>query len=661
MENYNNILCITHRELTSNIISDANYYALKQRDKLNVVRRGCYGTPALIEFKSLPPKIKEAVVVKYGNPEERAKDNSIEKHWKKNYKAVEFFSQYKLADGRYLHAEKQKEYVANASMLDAIIITVNECTAARHSRNNTTHGMWKTITETTRSLKSTYGHTLPDNLRRLQDKVNNYKRNGFDSLTSGKFLNDNSRKVTAMIERLLLSIYTMPNKPFGTDIRGVYASFLSGKIDIYDTVTGEIFDRDMFVRNNKPVQISDGTIWNYINNPMNRAIVDKVRNGQKYYNDLHRPHHNRRSPEFSFSKISLDDRDLFKEKTSKKRVKAYYAYDVASGCVIGTAYSMSKDEELFLDCLRSVLKTCDKGDFGMPMEVEVEHHLVSKFFDDLAIMFPFLRICAAGNSQEKRAEHMNKAKKYSTEKQMMKGVGRWWAKSEAYLVTQDKINDEFVEQTFDYEKIIALDIESIKIYNNTLHPKQKKYPNMTRWDVLIHHMNPELPKINKAVLYRYIGFKTDTSIRRSQYLHVKGEKYALPSSNIIEKLKPNNYEVNAYYIPEESGEIKEVYVYQNGEYLCKCEKLTSYNEAQAEQTSIDKAAQLNQMKYIAEFDKTIKENKPDRIGIIENKMLEIVLQEPLKIVSTEPIINDFEYACMDYNREYMESRAITEV
>ena len=112
----------------------------------------------------------------------------------------------------------------------------------------------------------------------------------------------------------------------------------------------------------------------------------------------------------------MDDRDLPRKMLNGKRVKAYYAYDVKSGCVIGAAYSKTKDEELFLDCLRDMFRNITKNGWGIPGEVEVENHLVNKFFDDLAVMFPNVKICIPGNHREKRAEHLNRAKKYTTEK-----------------------------------------------------------------------------------------------------------------------------------------------------------------------------------------------------------------------------------------------------
>ena len=432
--------------------------------------------------------------------------------------------------------------------------------------------------------------------------------------------NDNARKVTEKIERLLVALYSMPNKPFCSSVKDLYDMFLTGKITVFDKETGEVFQPEDFRRNGEPVELSESTIWNYLNQAVNRAVADKRRNDGLYYNNLHRPHHHRKSPQYSFSKISMDDRDLPRLLVGGGRVKAYYAYDVASGCVIGAAYSLKKDDKLFLDCLRDMFRLIDRNGFGIPMEVEVEHHLVNHFADTLmraGVVFPFVRWCAAGNSQEKRAEHLNRAKKYGAEKQMQEQpIGRWYARHEAYRTPSKKVNDEYVERQYDYEVLVAEDLAAIREFNNSVHPRKKTYGGMTRWEVLKSHLNPELQPLGKASLYRYIGERTECSIARSQYVRVQYEKYQLSSPEVMRLLRPNDYNVTAYYMKEEDGDIPRVYLYQGDTFLCACEKIVAYNEARCEQTEADRAAMQEQAKYVARYDRLIKDRMPDRVGLL---------------------------------------------
>lgn len=52
MEYYGNTLCISHTELTAGIMTNDSLLKLAQRGKVERVRRGCNGTPALFAVES---------------------------------------------------------------------------------------------------------------------------------------------------------------------------------------------------------------------------------------------------------------------------------------------------------------------------------------------------------------------------------------------------------------------------------------------------------------------------------------------------------------------------------------------------------------------------------------------------------------------------------
>lgn len=644
MEYYNNILCISGKDLIitkdnpNGLIPVGTYKSYQYRGKINVIVEG-KGKSALIEFESLPQSVKDLVISKFGDPKVEAVSKSFKDKIEIDHKAATFYSNYLLADGRYLPEATQKEYTTNASVLNTIHTIKNDATTARKSLGTTLTKFWAKALIAINNVRVEVGHDLPSNEIALKRKYIKYQEEGYAGLISGKYCNDNSRKVTADLERLIMSLYSMPNKPFSADVHSMYHLFLSGQIEVACKNTGEVFNPADFIKNGEPLKLGVTTVWNYINQPNNRVIVDKLRSGAHRFNSTHRPHHHRHAPEFSFSKISMDDRDLPRKCVNGKWLKAYYSYDVASGCVIGYSFSMDKDEELFLECMRNMFRLIETEGFGMPLEVEVENHLVNKFFDDLAIMFPFVRICNPGNSQEKRAEHFNRAKKYGIEKKLQNGIGRWWAKGEAYTTDRDKVNDEFVEKSYTQERLVADDIEAIKQYNNALHPKQKKYPGKTRWQVLVENMNPNAAQINKAVVYKAVGEHTVTTINRNQYVTVKHCKYQIPSVAVLDKLLPNNYTVNAYYLADVDGIIDEVFLYQNGEFLCKAGKIGTYSESKAEWTEKDKESFTQQSKFVAEFDGHTKKGKKELspLIIVESSVLKQAIEQPIDIVEQKEI------------------------
>lgn len=623
MEYYGNILCATAQELLT-VTSKSNYKQLAARGKIQVARRGCRGRHALVVFDSLPDKLKAEMKEIY--PEGGVMQ--LQKWFRDNYtldtEARTYYSlTFRFDNGDPLPAEKVVEYTINASVIRAVQRLMASTRAIRRAQQGGRVN-WDEMAEAVAYFRQEFGHTLPESTLRFRKKVAQFNREGYASLISGKFQNQNSRKVNYRTERLILSLDSLPERPFNTTVAEMYNQFVCGELDVYDPETGELFNPEDFTdKNGDPVALSETTVANYLNNPKNRALRAKLHDTAWDFNNLHRPHHNRVSPLWAFSKVSLDDRDLPRPMIGGNRIKAYYAYDVASGCVVGYAHNRLKTADLFLDCVRNMFQLIDRKGWNCPAEVEVEHHLVSNFADGLiraGVVFPFVRWCNPGNSQEKRAEHFNRAKKYGVEKRQQVGIGRWWSKLEANRPQIEKVYDEknntYKEREYTYEQLVADDIRAIETYNHQLHPNQTKYPGLTRWQVLCENQNPNLSPVDKALLYRFIGERTRTSIRRNMYCTVRGVKFCLPTPELIVRLAPNDYAVEAYYMPDEEGRVAEVYLYQDDNYIAACAPVGLYNEATAEQTEEDVRNYQQQAKYVAQFDAMMRRDKIKKVQIL---------------------------------------------
>ena len=616
------------------ILSVPNYKKLAARKEINVVRQGKgLGSYALIEIATMPLRFQERIKLKYGEMKEDILRNWFIGHYHIDAKAREFYTRFRFDNGDALPPEHIQEYTVNASVIEAVLRAMDDATFMRKAMKAGPVN-WGELAGAISYYQAEFGHTLPVSSNRFKKRVNDFKANGYESLISRKFMNQNRRKVTYDIERLLLSIDAQPEQPFNTTVWEQYNMFVQGDLELYDPETGEVLNpADFTDKDGNPLVLSPATVANYLNNPKNKALRAKLHMSQWDFNNAYRPYHLRSIGEFSLSKVSLDDRDLPRPMKDGNRVKAYYAYDVVSGAVVGYAYNRYKTGELFLDCMRNMFQTLDRNGMYIPAELEVEHHLVSDFADGLmqaGTVFPLIHWCNPGNSREKRAEHKNREKKYGVEKRTQVGIGRWWAKLEANRPKEEKVYDEknntYKVKTYSYEELVADDIRAIETFNAQPHPNQKRYPGMSRWDVLCAHQNPNLAPWDKAVLYRFIGQHTETTIRQNTYCTVMYNQYGLPSPEIIEKLEPRNYKVDAYYLPDADGTISEVYIYQNGRYIATCKAVARYNENTAEQTEADRAAYTEQAKYVAKFDKMMKDGKIKRVGILAKEEAKLITE-----------------------------------
>ena len=262
-------------------------------------------------------------------------------------------------------------------------------------------------------------------------------------------------------------------------------------------------------------------------------------------------------------------------------------------CIIGVAYSRGKDQSLVVDCFRDMFRLCAKQGWGMPAGLEVENHLMTQYkegFLQAGVAFSWIRYCAPQNSQEKYAEPMNGAfQKFLHDRH--EGQGRLYGKG------KNRID-------------------------------QKKYPGMTRWDVLCECLTPNLQPLDQMTLAGYIGERVETSIRRNSTVRVAYEDWWLSDTSVLEKLRPNDLKVTAYWMPDEAGKPTEVYIYQGDKYIDTVEKVETYNRVMAEQTDEDVVKYIEQRKKIAKFGKYVREHEIERVGVMRKTSLPSREPEP---------------------------------
>jgi hypothetical protein len=626
MEYYGNTLCISAPELLeSNIMTASCYKSLAHRGNLDVVRRGggASGCVALIAVDSLPTKYRTKVEETFpGGPEVRL-EGWITSHYETDQEAMAWFHDRKNT-GLDLTPGKIQEYVVNASVLNTCIALYDRAAAYRKLMGEKYD--WSMMAKVVGVLKDKYHHTLPESMLRFRQKVNQYKQGGYGALISGKFGNQNTRKVSVKLEKLVLGLWCLPNKPYGAQVKDLYDGFICGEIDAYDVKTGELFDPNDFVdKNGNPTELSDSTIRNILNKPSNRVIWDKSQLSWTSFMHESMPHMHRHDGEYSLSQITMDDVDLTRKlKDTKLRVKAYYAYDSVSQCVIGASYSRRKDPQLVKECFRDMFRLIAKNGWGIPAGIEVENHLMTEYKYSLlqeGTVFAHVRYCAPQNSQEKQAENFNGAKKKSVIHRNHTSIGRFYGKwqwrAESKKVS-DASNDTYEDKEYySFEELIADDRRDNYEWNHALHPNQKKYPGMTRWDVLMEHINPNLKPFDAVTLARYIGEEVETSVRRNSTVRVAYEDWWLSSPEVLERLAPNNKKVTAYYLPDEDGKPTDVFLFQGDRYIDQVERVQTYNRVMAEQTEEDQKKFHHQQKKVREFCQYVEAHQVPQMGTME--------------------------------------------
>lgn len=198
MEYYGNTLCISHAELTAGIISTHNLDYYIKSGKVERVRRGCNGTPALFAVESLPLKYRTEVYRRYPDAQEKADSKPFVEAIEPDGEAMQYYADYVLADGRHLSNEKQTEYANNCAIMNAFRLCIDRANShrIRQSKAKIKLGeFWTKAAAALPRISDAWPNSLPQNARRLHMKFNEYQKAGAVVFISKKFQNSNAAKV----------------------------------------------------------------------------------------------------------------------------------------------------------------------------------------------------------------------------------------------------------------------------------------------------------------------------------------------------------------------------------------------------------------------------------------------------------------------------------
>ena len=184
MQYYNNILTVEAGwMIEQGVMSATNYRNLSNRGDIQVVRRACRNTPALVAYDSMPDRYKRAITEKVGNVRQAARQNVLEGLIEHSATASEYFENYMIDDDRHLPADKRREYYTNAIVLEAVGRLMESRNAKRKALGNRATRCWDEMSEAVQDLDLTkWPHTLPVNARSLERKYDRFVAEGYASL-----------------------------------------------------------------------------------------------------------------------------------------------------------------------------------------------------------------------------------------------------------------------------------------------------------------------------------------------------------------------------------------------------------------------------------------------------------------------------------------------
>lgn len=362
MENYNGILCISGNLLIisednpNGLLSKPNYDYYISKNRLNVIRRGCYGTPALIEFDSLPPKYKKLAIDRFGNPEVKSQKEGIMKYLEIDQEAIKFFKLHEVGyeeNTKRLPDDVQQLYSNKAAVLNALKKAWDEHVVSSRSRNKRplSGKFWKNAALAHQNLPKQWLCDLPKNPKRLKIKLENYIKYGYKEILSGKWGNQNTRIITEEIGDWLVAKWSARVPKVVVSIEQLHA----------------LYNKEADKRNRE----ADMVVWKKIKSSvairdyMYRSDIEEkwhaARYGELSYKEKFTRQHKTKLANFRDSLWYSDGTKLnfyYKDKDGNtKTANVYEVIDVYSECFLGYYISRKEDFEAQFFAFKMAIQT----------------------------------------------------------------------------------------------------------------------------------------------------------------------------------------------------------------------------------------------------------------------------------------------------------------
>lgn len=246
METINGTICISHAELTGRIITTANLNALVRKNQVKQMRKGGNGRTALYAVESLPLKWRTEAYKRYPDLQEQADSREFIDTVEPDGKALSFYQDYKLSDGRNLPDDKVLEYASNAAIMNAFRRRWEAHVSKRQrsgKRTTLAKEFWSRAAAALPRLADHFPHSLPGSPRRLQMKFAEYVSSGYECFISGKFLNGNAGKVLT------------------DEQTGYLATLISNPNNVQDTVVAKFYNAKARMLGWKEITAAAVGVW----------------------------------------------------------------------------------------------------------------------------------------------------------------------------------------------------------------------------------------------------------------------------------------------------------------------------------------------------------------------------------------------------------------
>lgn len=383
------------------IVSGETIKKREQRRTVTALTRGGRGVAKVYEYKSLPEDMKRAIDARL-NVYASAKKNVLEQYIEHDAEVSRYFDEYTTDKGAHLPNTKEKPvrqtYYANAIVL-AAIVRWEQAQQKRGLRMD-----WEQVVQSVQTIdRLDYVCDLPENARKLRDKVQAYKKEGLESIVHKNYkgVNTNAVKVHAGAQEDLLIALIAEHRNFDCEeIAKMYNAQCAARNAQQEQGKPEW----------KPITASTVRQWQ----KKVRFITTASKHGASAFTNTMTYQVKRTAPSKAMYMWVLDGWDaelLYQSKkgsrtTYHNRLTVEVVLDAATKYPIGWAVGETESAELIREALRNAERHVEEltGTMLMPHQIQCDNFARKAMMETYTGLAQYVTPAAVGNAKSKIIE-----------------------------------------------------------------------------------------------------------------------------------------------------------------------------------------------------------------------------------------------------------------
>ena len=466
---FKNIVCVSGAELIKSeenplgVMSISYYKKIVGLKQINVIRRGCKGTSALIEFGSLPMKYQQMFTAAWGDPASDRNFKPFAQRLHPDINAQNVFATYRY-NQQSLPMEVQQAYSNDASIFNTIKETFEEMQQARGNCRLSMRGSWDRIHGLVEGIRELYTpNNIPKTQISLKRKYCKYLAEGYYSLIHSNYGNKNASNVKetdTQAEAILLDLCKHGNQ--------LPAPMIAEHYNIW----AEANDRKI---------MTSRSVVNFLKE--HEVEIMSARKGKKAWANKYDKVVARKRPSAPLLLINSDDNDLdlyFKDgKNNYYRPKVYVILDAHCDYILGWAAGHTITKEVIYEAHRDALRHIKEitGDYYLWHQAVADHwglksEKLREFFQSLSIFTP----AEAGLARSKVIERSFGTTWHNNLKQYNNYAGH-------NITAKEKHNSDFVQSNLKKFPDISMARTQIKQHIEAMRNKTWLETGKTRREV----------------------------------------------------------------------------------------------------------------------------------------------------------------------------------